>query len=215
MSINIPNPLATLPTLGSSTTTLPPVPVIDPPAALSALPTGSVIDATVLNRDPNGVILVRTDQGVFSFNSPLAVRAGASLELTVQGPAGQPQVVPAVVDRGPALPTAPPQAPLPPLTTGSVVDAVLVRPDPSSPPAPARAHSPTPPAARPPAAPLAAPRRAPPPPAPAPPPGPARAAGAQPRPHYGTGPAGALDGFRRGRARTANAARLGAGHDHE
>src|SRR5258706_5032254 len=163
MSINIPNPLATLPTLGSSTTTLPPVPVIDPPAALSALPTGSVIDATVLNRDPNGVILVRTDQGVFSFNSPLAVRAGASLELTVQGPAGQPQVVPAVVDRRPALPTAPPQAPLPPLTTGSVVDAVLVRPDPSAPPAPATAQPATPaPAQTPSAPPASTPAAAPP-----------------------------------------------------
>src|SRR5262245_17937896 len=122
MTINIPNPLVTLPNLGSAST-LPPSPVIDAPAALRALPAGSVIDATVLSRDANGQILVRTDQGVFAFNSPLAVRTGATLELTVQGSPSQPQVVPAVVDRGPAPPVAPAPAPLAPLTTGSMVEA--------------------------------------------------------------------------------------------
>ena len=171
--INVPPPLVILPNQVAGTTATA-VPVINPPANLAAVPAGTVLNATVLGSDPTGAILVRTNQGVFSFNSPLAVNPGATLALTVQGTPGPPQVVPAVVDRGPA-PAAAPPLPLPPLANGSVVEAVLVGPNPTAAAAPTA--TPVAPIAPPPSAPSPVTTGTPP--APTPPP-PASATGTPP-----------------------------------
>lgn len=173
----------------------PAVPVIDPPPALAALPAGSVVQATVLDRDANGVLLVRSDQGVFSFGSPLTVRPGATLELTVQGGPGQTQVTSSVIDRGPPPVPTSPGAPAPPLTPGSIVEAVLVQSAPATPSVPAGSSSPPAASQALPAAPAGAagtaspPAAASPAPAPAPAGAPGPTAASQTSPATSVGPA--------------------------
>ena len=91
VSLSAPAPTATLVTVSGG--------VI--PAALAQLAIGAVINGTIAERGPRGLVVIRTDKGSISLQTPLPLRIGAAVTLQIQSLGAQSQVMILSVDGQP------------------------------------------------------------------------------------------------------------------